>query len=42
VLSSEAFSEFFNFIQQRAAEAVQVYIPDPDPAWFAKKREAVK
>lgn len=31
-LSTTEFAEFVAFIQQRAAEAVGVYIPDPEPA----------
>lgn len=36
VLSTEAFCDFYAFIQQRAAETVQVNVPDPDPTWFLK------
>lgn len=32
-LTTVEFSEFFSFIQQRAAETVGIYIPDPDPSW---------
>ena len=30
-LSTVEFAEFYAFIQQRSAETVGVYIPDPDP-----------
>ena len=30
-LSTVEFSDFYAFIQQRAAETVGVYVPDPDP-----------
>lgn len=40
VLSTEDFCEFYAFIQQRAAETVQVNVPDPDPEWFKKAVKA--
>lgn len=27
------FADFYNFVQQRSAETVGVFIPDPDPNW---------
>ena len=32
-LTTAEFSEFYAFIQQRSAETVGVYVPDPDPFW---------
>ena len=32
-LTTAEFAEFFAFIQQRSAETVGIYIPDPDPYW---------
>lgn len=32
-LTTVEFSDFYAFIQQRAAETVGVYVPDPDPFW---------
>ncbi len=32
-LTTVEFADFFAFIQQRSAETVGVYIPDPDPHW---------
>ena len=32
-LSTSEFADFYNFIQQRSAQA-GYYIPDPDPNWF--------
>lgn len=40
VLSTETFCEFYAFIQQRAAETVQVNVPDPDPMYQVKARAA--
>lgn len=37
VISTMQLSDFYAFIQQRSAETVGVYIPDPDPSWFAKE-----
>lgn len=37
VLSTEDFCAFYAFIQQRAAETVQINVPDPDSNWYAKK-----
>jgi len=34
VISTKTLAEFFAFIQQRAAETVGVYIPDPDPEYW--------
>lgn len=35
-LTTVEFSEFYAFIQQRAAETVGVYVPDPDPLYWRK------
>jgi hypothetical protein len=32
-LTTAEFAEFYAFIQQRSAETVGVFIPDPDPFW---------
>ena len=32
-LTTVEFTEFYAFIQQRSAETVGVYVPDPDPFW---------
>lgn len=39
VISTEECAKFFDFIQQRAAE-LEINIPDPEPAWFARKARA--
>lgn len=33
-LTTVEFAEFYAFIQQRSAETVGVYIPDPDPMYW--------
>lgn len=35
VIDTLTLSDFYAFIQQRAAETVGVYVPDPDPEWWA-------
>ena len=35
-LTTVEFSEFYAFIQQRSAETVGVFVPDPDPLWSEK------
>lgn len=35
-LTKVEFAEFFAFIQQRSAETVGVYIPDPDKNWHER------
>lgn len=37
VLSKIEFADFFAFVQQRSAETVGVYIPDPDPNWMNRE-----
>lgn len=37
VITTLQLSDFYAFIQQRAAETVGVYVPDPDPMWWAKE-----
>ncbi len=39
VISTLQLSEFYAFIQQRSAETVGVYVPDPDPLWFMNSQE---
>lgn len=34
VISTQMLSDFYGFIQQRAAETVGVYVPDPDPDYW--------
>lgn len=34
VITTLRCMEFYAFIQQRAAETVQVNVPDPDPEWW--------
>lgn len=34
VISTIHLSDFYAFIQQRSAETVGVYVPDPDPMWW--------
>ena len=36
VISTEALSDFYDFIQRRSAETIGLQVPDPDPDW--KKR----
>lgn len=40
VITTLQLSDFYAFIQQRSAETVGVYIPDPDPSWFAQEQAA--
>lgn len=35
VISTIHLSDFYAFIQQRSAETVGVYVPDPDPMWWS-------
>jgi hypothetical protein len=35
-MTTVEFNELFAFIQRRSAETVGVYIPDPDPLWWAR------
>lgn len=39
VISTFHLSDFYAFIQQRAAETVGVYVPDPDPMWFTQEAQ---
>lgn len=39
VISTDQLSEFYSFIQQRSAETVGVYVPDPDPMWWSHSQE---
>lgn len=41
VISTLQLSEFYEFIQQRAAETVGVYVPDPDPMWWSYEERKV-
>lgn len=34
VINTLHLSDFYAFIQQRSAETVNVYVPDPDPMWW--------
>jgi hypothetical protein len=36
VISTLHLQDFYAFIQQRSAETVNVFVPDPDPEWFSK------
>lgn len=38
-LSTVEFAEFYDFIQQRAAEN-GIFVPDPDPFWKERRRAA--
>lgn len=40
VISTAQLSELYAFIQQRSAETVGVFVPDPDPMWFHEKAKA--
>jgi hypothetical protein len=35
-LNTTDFSDFFSFIQQRSAQTVGVYIPNPDPEYWSQ------
>lgn len=39
VISTLHLSDFYAFIQQRAAETVNVFVPDPDPMWWSHAQE---
>jgi hypothetical protein len=39
VISTVQLSAFYAFIQQRSAETVGVFVPDPDPRWWHHKHE---
>lgn len=39
VINTMQLMEFYAFIQQRSAETVGVYVPDPDPLWFMNAQE---
>lgn len=40
VISTMHLSDFYAFIQQRAAETVGVFVPDPDPTWWSHDKAA--
>jgi hypothetical protein len=40
VISTMQLSDFYAFIQQRSAETVGVYVPDPDPMWWSHANAA--
>lgn len=40
VISTIHLQDFYAFIQQRSAETVGVYVPDPDPMWWEHQRAA--
>lgn len=40
VISTRDLQDFYAFIQQRSAETVGVFVPDPDPMWFAREEDA--
>lgn len=40
VITTLQLSDFYAFIQQRSAETVGVYVPDPDPMWWEHARAA--
>lgn len=40
VVSTTVLSDFYAFIQQRSAETVGVYVPDPDPDWWKAEEAA--
>ena len=37
VIDTATLSAFYGFIQQRSAETVGVYVPDPDPNWWVNE-----
>lgn len=39
VINTLHLSDFYAFIQQRSAETVGVFVPDPDPEWFRQEQE---
>lgn len=40
VITTLQLSDFYAFIQQRSAETVGVYVPDPDPMWWSHEQQA--
>lgn len=40
VISTVQLQDFYAFIQQRSAETVGVFVPDPDPMWWLEKQQA--
>lgn len=40
VISTIHLQDFYAFIQQRAAETVGVFVPDPDPMWWSHEQAA--
>lgn len=40
VISTIHLQDFYLFIQQRSAETVGVFVPDPDPEWWSRMQEA--
>jgi hypothetical protein len=40
VISTIHLKDFYEFIQVRSAETVGVYVPDPDPMWWANEQAA--
>lgn len=40
VISTVQLCELYAFIQQRSAETVGVFVPDPDPMWWTAKQAA--
>jgi hypothetical protein len=41
VISTRDLSDFYAFIQRRAAETVGVFVPDPDPRWWQDDKRRV-
>lgn len=39
VISTLHLQDYYAFIQQRAAETVAVFVPDPDPDWWKREDE---
>jgi hypothetical protein len=40
VISTIHLQDFYAFVQQRSAETVGVYVPDPDPMWWSHQEKA--
>lgn len=40
VITTMQLSDFYAFIQQRSAETVGIYVPDPDPMWWSNHEQA--
>ena len=40
VISTLDLQDFYAFIQQRSAETVGVFVPDPDPMWWSYDKAA--